>query len=155
MELDRLEGEARGSGPRFDPDHDARSAARADRRAGQGDHGVSPIPAPLSPLLVNGELAVNAAALRGREVFLARKCAACHAPPEYTSPERFDVGLSDEVGNRRFNPPSLRGVSRREPLLHDGRASTLEDLFRRDRHPRDSVLSTQEIGDLVAFLRTL
>jgi cytochrome c peroxidase len=65
------------------------------------------------------------------------------------------VGLTDEVGNRQFNPPSLWGVSRREPLLHDGRASTLEDLFQRDQHARESVVTTQEIRDLVAFLRTL
>lgn len=110
---------------------------------------------PLPPDLTGGERSPEAALLRGRAVFQARKCDACHAPPEYTSPERFDVGLTDEVGNRRFNPPSLRGVGRREPLLHDGRAGTLEDLFQRDRHPRESVLSTQEIGDLVAFLRTL
>ncbi len=110
---------------------------------------------PLSPVLANGERALDAASLRGREVFQSRKCHAFHTPPEYTSPERFDVGLTDEVGNRQFNPPSLRGVSRSEPLLHDGRASTLEDLFQRDRHPRDSVLTTQEIRDLVAFLRTL
>ena len=43
-----------------------------------------------------------------------RKCATCHAAPEYTSPERYDVGLIDEVGNHEFNPPSLRGVSRRD-----------------------------------------
>jgi len=93
--------------------------------------------------------------VRGREIFRSRKCDVCHTPPEYTSTARFDVGLTDEVGNRQFNPPSLRGVSRREPLLHDGRASTLKDLFERDRHPRESVLTTQEIHDLVAFLRTL
>ena len=110
---------------------------------------------PLSPGLTSGERTPDAATLRGRALFQARKCDACHAPPEYTSPDRFDVGLTDEVGNRRFNPPSLRGVSRREPFLHDGRASTLEDLFQRDRHPRESVLTAQEISDLVSFLRTL
>jgi YVTN family beta-propeller protein len=110
---------------------------------------------PLSPGLTNDERALDAASARGRAVFQSRKCDVCHAPPEYTSRERFDVGVSDEVGNRRFNPPSLRGVSRREPLLHDGRANTLEDLFLRDRHPRESVLTAQEIDDLVAFLRTL
>ena len=62
---------------------------------------------PLSPVLANGEATLDAAALRGREVFQSRKCDACHTPPEYTSPERFDVGVADEVGNRRFNPPSL------------------------------------------------
>jgi cytochrome c peroxidase len=110
---------------------------------------------PLPPELTGGERAFDTAPLLGRSVFQSKKCDACHAPPEYTSPARFDVGIADEVGNRQFNPPSLRGVSRREPLLHDGRASTLEDLFQRDRHPRDSVLTAQEVRDLVAFLRTL
>jgi YVTN family beta-propeller protein len=110
---------------------------------------------PLSPALTDGEPATNEALMRGRDVFQSRRCDACHKPPEYTSLARFDVGLADEVGNRQFNPPSLRGVSRREPLLHDGRASTLEDLFQRHRHPRESFLSLKEIRDLVAFLRTL
>lgn len=110
---------------------------------------------PLSPALTNGEPVMNESLMRGRDVFRSRRCDACHTPPEYTSLAQFDVGLADEVGNRQFNPPSLRGVSHREPLLHDGRASTLEDLFQRDRHPRESVLTPQEIRDLVAFLRTL
>src|SRR5262249_5606729 len=63
------------------------------------------------------------AAARGRAVFDARGCTECHAPPEYTTPGRYDVGLADEVGNRRFNPPALRGVGRRTSLLHDGRAA--------------------------------
>ncbi len=109
---------------------------------------------PLAPALAIGEQSLDDAPA-GPRVFQSRKCDTCHMPPEYTSPERFDVGLADEVGNRLFNPPSLRGVSRREPLLHDGRASTLEVLFQRDRHPRDAVLTAQEIRDLVAFLRTL
>ncbi len=95
------------------------------------------------------------AAARGREAFRSRKCADCHAPPEYTEPGRFDVGLADEVGNRKFNPPSLRGVGRREPLLHDGRAGSLPDVFLRHRHPRDADWTPAEVDDLVAFLRTL
>ena len=92
---------------------------------------------------------------RGREVFESRKCASCHVPPEYTSTERYDVGLHDEVGNREFNPPSLRGVSRRDSLLHDGRAGSLEDVFQKERHPRGLALTSREIADLVAFLRAL
>ena len=65
------------------------------------------------------------------------------------------MGLSDEVGNREFNPPSLRGVSRRDALLHDGRAHSLEEVFQKERHPRGLVLKSQEIADLVAFLKTL
>jgi YVTN family beta-propeller protein len=96
-----------------------------------------------------------AAVVRGRAVFQARKCGACHVAPEYTSPERYDVGLADELGNRQFNPPSLRGVARRDALLHDGRVRSLVELFREERHPRGIVLSPQEIADLAAFLNSL
>jgi YVTN family beta-propeller protein len=92
---------------------------------------------------------------RGRAVFQTRKCAECHAPPQYTIQGAYDVGLRDEVGHARFNPPSLLGVGRREPLLHDGRAATLEEVFRSHRHPRDGAFSAGETDDLVAFLRTL
>ena len=108
---------------------------------------LEPAPAP--------QTGAAAAVERGRAVFRAQKCAECHAPPEYTSADPYDVGLVDEVGHRRFNPPSLRGVGRREPLLHDGRAATLDEVFRRYRHPRDTGLSDAEVADLVAFLKTL
>jgi YVTN family beta-propeller protein len=95
------------------------------------------------------------AVARGRELFEARKCVSCHLPPEYTSPGRYDVGLSDEVGHREFNPPSLRGVSGRDSLLHDGRAHSLEEVFQKELHPRGLELTGNEIADLMAFLRTL
>jgi YVTN family beta-propeller protein len=95
------------------------------------------------------------AVARGRRVFDEKQCATCHVPPQYTAPKNYDVGLVDEVGNREFNPPSLRGVSQRDALLHDGRARSLGDVFRKERHPRGLVLSPGEVDDLVAFLRTL
>jgi YVTN family beta-propeller protein len=109
---------------------------------------------PPSPRLRESEMEVEAIA-RGREVFRARKCASCHEPPEYTTTKTYDVGLVDEVGNRQFNPPSLRAVSRRDALFHDGRVQTLRDAFARGHHPRGLVLSPREIDDLVAFLGTL
>jgi YVTN family beta-propeller protein len=101
-----------------------------------------------------GEAPAEAVA-RGRAVFESRGCVKCHAPPDYTTPARYDVGLADESGDRRFNPPSLRGVGRREPLFHDGRAATLDDVFRRHQHPRDLALPAGEVDDLIAFLKTL
>jgi cytochrome c peroxidase len=92
---------------------------------------------------------------RGRAVFRSRRCAECHAPPDYTAQGLYDVGLSDEVGTRKFNPPSLRGLNGREPFLHDGRAATLDDVFLRHRHPRGATWSPHEVADLVAFLETL
>jgi len=44
------------------------------------------------------------------------------------------IGLIDETGNTRFNPPSLRGVHQRGRLLHDGRAESLRALFEDHQH---------------------
>ena len=92
---------------------------------------------------------------RGRQVFQTQRCNDCHAGSTYTSVGRFDVGLVDEVGNQRFNPPSLRGVGERSPLLHDGRAKGLEEVFTQHKHPADTELSAEEVKNLAAFLKTL
>jgi YVTN family beta-propeller protein len=95
------------------------------------------------------------AAGRGREVFDRHGCASCHAPPTYTSRKSYDVGLVDEVGNREFNPPSLRGLSQGGPYFHDGRAATLEEVFTRHRHQLRAELPKHELGDLLQFLQSL
>ena len=92
---------------------------------------------------------------RGRKVFDRRGCAACHAPPTYTTPKTYDVGLHDEAGNLAFNPPSLRGVGQAGPYLHDGRAATLEEVFTRHGHPEPSRVPRTEVDDLASFLRSL
>jgi len=107
--------------------------------------------APPSPATQGVE---HAGVSRGQTVF-ARECSTCHAGPHYTSRGKYDVGLADEAGNRQFNPPSLRGVGRREPLLHDGRARTLEDVFKVHHHPDGLDLPKEEVADLITFLRTL
>ncbi|MBW3598609.1 MAG: c-type cytochrome [Planctomycetes bacterium] len=92
---------------------------------------------------------------RGRQTFAAQQCDRCHAPPAYTSPETYDVGLTDSQGNRRFNPPSLRGVAHRGPYFHDNRAATLEDVFQVHGHQLDVELNARDLADLLAFLRSL
>ncbi len=110
---------------------------------------------PPAPAKSGTSAVASATAARGRAIFDARQCANCHVAPEYTSAERFDVGLADEVGNHEFNPPSLKSASRRDSFLHDGRARSLEDVFRKERHPRGLALTPPEIEALVAFLKTL
>ncbi len=93
---------------------------------------------------------------RGRRLFHDRGCARCHVPPlTYTSPEAFDVGLTDEQGQKKFNPPSLRGVSQGESFLHDGRAKRLSDVFIEFGHGLDTSLSDGELADLLRFLRSI
>jgi YVTN family beta-propeller protein len=99
---------------------------------------------------------VDAAAIeRGRQVFARRDCASCHAPPTYTSPGAYDIGLRDSQGVKEFNPPSLRGVSHRTAFFHDNRAVTLRDVFLKHAHPSDSTYAQGETNDLVAFLISL
>jgi cytochrome c peroxidase len=92
---------------------------------------------------------------RGAKVFAREKCATCHAPPAYTSPKTYDVGLRNEGGGGHFNPPSLRGVSQGGPYFHDGRARALEEVFTKYGHPSANFLFEQEVLDLVHFLGSL
>jgi DNA-binding beta-propeller fold protein YncE len=110
---------------------------------------------------------------RGREIFFSEKtrCSSCHSPPFYTDSGRrngsrrfvlHDVGTRDTLENkelRRLDTPSLLGLARSEPYLHDGRASTLEEVFttfnRDDKHGRTSHLSQDDVRSLAEFLRYL
>jgi cytochrome c peroxidase len=93
---------------------------------------------------------------RGQALFERLECATCHAGPNYTTPEVYDVGLHDKEGNTHFNPPSLRGVGQRDPLFHDASAATLEEVFAKHGHQLEGrKLSDDELRDLVTFLRSL
>ncbi|MHB8862224.1 MAG: hypothetical protein ACYC6N_07460, partial [Pirellulaceae bacterium] len=75
---------------------------------------------------------------------------------------RHDVGTragGEGEAHQHLDTPSLLGLRRSEPYLHDGRASTLEEVLTtcnpEDRHGRTSQLSDAEVLDLAEFLRTL
>src|SRR5262249_24061805 len=78
----------------------------------------------------------------------------------------LDDGKSHNLGTRgpgdrtdRFDTPSLRGVARTAPYLHDGRAGTLEEIFSKHNpkqlHGAAHALSPDEMKDLVAYLKSL
>ncbi|MDP6447798.1 MAG: cytochrome c peroxidase [Pirellulaceae bacterium] len=92
---------------------------------------------------------------RGRKLFMARDCNRCHAPPTYTTPKTYDVGIHDKQGNKRFNPPTLRGVGQRGAYFHDNRAKSLEDVFRTYGHQIKDALADDDLHALLAFLRSL
>lgn len=97
-----------------------------------------------------------AAVERGKQVFAAHDCARCHAGGSFTARGAFDVGLVDEVGGRKFNPPSLRGVAQRGPhYFHDNRAGSLEEVFRKFGHPDGKPLTAEETDDLLLYLQSL
>lgn len=93
---------------------------------------------------------------QGRQLFHEIGCKQCHVPPlTYTLDTTFDVGLQDEAGLKKFNPPSLRGVSQRQSFFHDGRAKTLEAVFREHGHQVNGGLTDVQFESLMMFLRSL
>ena len=91
----------------------------------------------------------------GKKVFYDLGCLQCHGGEQFTNPFVKKVKFNDELGNSEFYPPSLRAVSQRPSLLHDGRSKSLDDLFHSLRHQLDDDVSKSEIESLIRFLRNL
>jgi hypothetical protein len=98
-----------------------------------------------------------AAVTRGSMLFNDPKvaCVTCHAGSLLTNNTTIDVGTG-----QAFQVPSLRGVSWRAPLMHNGCAATIAARFNPscgggDRHGVTSTLTTSQISDLTAYLQSL
>lgn len=118
---------------------------------------LQPVP---SPALVNGKL--SEAAQRGKALFESDRigCAKCHPAPLYTDLEMHDVNSRGELDRRDdFDTPTLIECWRTAPYLHDGRYTTLEQLFKEGKHGEYdgdvANMTDQEIADLVEFVRSL
>ncbi len=125
---------------------------------------------PLSPhIAAPGKL--TPAAQRGKEVFARKEvgCATCHSGPYYTDSRLekpfnlHDIGTggsdkSEKMGTR-YDTPTLLGIYRSAPYLHDGSAKTLLDVVttqnKDDKHGKTSHLTKNEVADLVEFLKSL
>jgi CxxC motif-containing protein (DUF1111 family) len=117
---------------------------------------VTKLERPPSVAVARGEGPHPTIEYQSREVFEAVGCSACHNGfTSYTTDDVFDVGLRDDHGNSRFNPPSLSGVSQRDRLFHDGRANSIKDVLIRFEHPKGAALSEAERKILVEFLQAL
>jgi len=117
-------------------------------------------PPPSPHLEADGSL--SQAAERGRRLFESDRtaCTSCHAGPHLTTAENHDVGLvREEDRYDAFSPPTLRGIHRKNRLLHNGRASSIEEVLTRFHSPEKvsglPPLSADEVADLAAYLRSL
>ncbi len=115
---------------------------------------------PKNHMPISGELSAEAS--RGLSLFRDPKvgCASCHTGPLFTDLKMHDVGTGHERDRRRdFDNPTLYGLWRTAPFLHDGSAATLMDLITtfnpEDKHGKTSHLNEAERKDLLAFLLSL
>lgn len=110
---------------------------------------LTPVP---SPLLVNGELSEKAK--KGRKVFEELKCDECHSGPYYTDMKMHRIGENIEF-EKGWDTPTLREVWRTAPYLFDGRAATMEDVFKEHKHGINKKLSKTGLEALVEYVNSL
>ncbi|MFW5708972.1 MAG: beta-propeller fold lactonase family protein [Chloroflexota bacterium] len=90
-------------------------------------------------------------ALRGEELFQSLDCASCHTGATFSDGLVHDVGTGGA-----FNTPTLNWLWQSAPYLHDGRATTLRDVFiLPGAHQLVTTLDPAQIDALVAYLLTL
>lgn len=127
---------------------------------------ITSVPAPDNPFTTGTPADVLA---RGKAAFDKAACSTCHAGSTLTDNRFYDVGTyvkSGTVQDRQeflfhggLNTPSLLGIARTAPFLHDGSAPTLKARILmgkdQDKHGLTSQLSAAEVDDLVAYVRSL
>ncbi len=106
---------------------------------------------------------------RGQAAYDKAECGTCHGGEAFTDNTFADVGtfvttgpVVDRLDLLPFgglNTPSLLGLSRTAPYLHDGSATTLKARILvgkdKDLHGKTSRLNEVEVDDLVAYLKSL
>lgn len=117
--------------------------------------------------LANGNLSSDAIA--GKTIFQSQNCAACHSGTAFSdsaSLARHDVGTLLASSGQRLggnldgiDTPTLRGLWKTAPYLHDGSAATLQDVLVTKnisaKHSNLFSLTTTEINQLVAYLNQI
>jgi YVTN family beta-propeller protein len=106
---------------------------------------------------------------RGRAAFEKAACSTCHTGEAYTDNSFADVGTFATGGRApdnvsllphgALNTPSLLGLARTAPYLHDGSALTLKARILQgkagNKHGATGQLTDAEVDDLVSYLETL
>lgn len=118
---------------------------------------------------------------RGYQLFKGKaNCAACHAGPNFTDNGFHNIGLADASDPGRFKlralpsmkgafkTPTLRDIALTAPYFRDGSATTLREVVEHynaggvqpapanlSAEVRPLKLTEAEIGELVAFMKTL
>ncbi len=110
---------------------------------------LKPLP---SPYLVNGEL--SELAKKGKTVFDKLNCAMCHSGEYYTDLKMHRIGENVEF-EKGWDTPTLIEVWRTAPYLFDGRAVTMQDVFKKYRHGIMGEVSDSDLDALSEYVLSL
>jgi YVTN family beta-propeller protein len=113
-----------------------------------------------APENANVGATLTPAQLHGQQVFGQAGCGTCHNGAALTNKTEQAVGTwnnDDNVLNQAFDVPSLLGLARTAPYLHDGRYQTLSERVNDGNvaHGNLAGVSDQDRKDLVEYLKTL
>lgn len=101
---------------------------------------------------------------QGEQMFLTagvRTCAGCHAPPMFiTSTPEIGFALADPNdvginGQNRFKSGSLRNISSRKALFHNGSVANIQSMLNATPAIPLHTLPTPDAARMIAFLNTL
>jgi len=123
-------------------------------------------------LLYNAKGELTEAQLRGKEIFErtkdnygneipeANRCITCHTPPYYTNRKMSYVQtLATTDDSILFDTPHLNDIYASAPYLHDGRATTLEEIWtkygKNDKHGVVNDMTKIQLNELVDYLKSL
>jgi YVTN family beta-propeller protein len=95
----------------------------------------------------------------GNPIPETNRCIHCHSGLKGTNQKSFDVGTKKPTDNGNLlDTPQLTNIAITAPYLHDGSASTLEQIWTvfnpQDKHGRTNDLTKDELNDLIEYLRT-
>ncbi|NUM43418.1 MAG: cytochrome-c peroxidase [Anaerolineales bacterium] len=128
-------------------------------------------PGRFDQFLAGDETALTEREQRGLALFIDTGCIACHSGPALGGGMYAKLGASEpyvtndlgryavtqaEADKYAFKVPSLRNIAMTGPYLHDGSIPTLETMVQlMVRHQLGKELSTDQVNDIVTFLRSL
>jgi len=120
-----------------------------------------PLGAQLTPAQRRGKIIFERTMTNdGQEIPPTGRCVTCHFPPLYTDRARHDVGTQeklDRTGN--FDVPHLNNIYDSAPYLHNGIASTLEEIWTvynpYDKHGVTNDMTKDQLNDLIEYIKTL
>ncbi len=110
---------------------------------------LRPVP---SPYLIDGRLSDKAE--RGKKVFEKLGCGACHSGTYYTDMQMYRIGQDIEF-EKGWDTPTLVEVWRTAPYLFDGRAATMEDVYKIYKHGIEQEVPEKEMDELVEYVNSL